>query len=54
MLSDNLIKRFQALHLKMFGKTISHSEAQFELRLLADLIRITISKHSKKERGHDR
>jgi hypothetical protein len=40
-LSNELVERFQAIYVNKFGKVIGYSEAESELKELAELVRLT-------------
>lgn len=39
--TKDLIERFQAIYLSKIGETIDYSEAEHQLKLLAELVRLT-------------
>jgi hypothetical protein len=41
LLSKDLVKKFQALHLEMCGVEISYAVAELQLQELAELVRLT-------------
>lgn len=41
LLSKNLVEQFQALYLKRSGIEIDYNEAEYQLKNLAELVRLT-------------
>jgi len=48
-LSKELVEKFRALYLDKYGEEISYNAAEFQLRELAELVRITSKMESKHE-----
>lgn len=44
-LSKELVERFQAIYANKNGKVIGFSEAESQLKELADLVRLTVSQN---------
>lgn len=43
-LNQILVEKFRALHLLKYGEEISYEAAEFQLKELAELVRVTSSK----------
>lgn len=48
-LSYGLIEKFRALHLEKYGEVISYNDAEFQLKEIAELVRITSKKEEERQ-----
>ena len=49
-LTKEVVEEFQALHIAKFGKPISYSDAEQELKDIAELVRIASTKENNNDR----